>query len=429
MFYGECDKAVCCISKGYEHCGLCPDMPCKKLLDLFNVHELPMNWTSWFRLFQGMKNREQGRFLMSLEDIDLQWFAAEDEGRTEEPSELRLKKAREEGRIAKSQDLTSSLVFLTSLLVLLISAKSILVGCSEVCTFFFNRINYSITTPAFAYIFFRSLLRFVVPITAMGLVVGVISNIVQNKGFLFTTKAIVPKFSKIIPNFGEYFKKSLFSLKGLFNIVKSLGKVAIIIAICFFLLRKNIPDILFTIQNGIIIDSVLIIASVASKMLVIIAVLFVIISIPDYLVNKREFMESMKMTKQEVKQEYKEMEGDPEVKSRLKQAQRQLLQQNMPKAVKESDVVITNPTHFAVSVKYDTSVADSPMITAKGADEIAFQMRRIATENNIPIVENRPLARGLYTDTEVGDIIPDSYLTILATIYSEVLKYNEKSKK
>ncbi len=363
---------------------------------------------------------------MSFEDIDLQWFAAEDEGRTEEPSELKLKKAREEGRIAKSQDLNSALVFLVSLLVLNVCAKNIFLGCTEICTFFFNRINDDINSPSFVYIFFRSLLRFVVPITASGLAVGIIANIVQNKGFVFTPKAILPKFSKIIPNFADYFKKSLFSMKGLFNIAKSLGKVSIIIIICFFLIRKNIPEILFTIQNGAIVDSVLLISSIASKMLFIAAVLFLIISIFDYFVNKREFMESMKMTKYEVKQEYKEMEGDPEVKSRLKQAQKQLLQQNMPKMVKESDVVITNPTHFAVSLKYDIAVADAPTVTAKGADEIAFQMRRIATENNVPIVENRPLARGLYTDTEVGDIIPESYLSVLATIYAEVLKYNSK---
>ena len=128
------------------------------------------------------------------------------------------------------------------------------------------------------------------------------------------------------------------------------------------------------------------------------------------------------MTKYEVKQEYKEMEGDPEVKSRLRQRQREILMQNMPKAVREADVVITNPTHFAVSMKYDRNVSDAPQIIAKGEDEIALQMRRIAKENDVPIVENRPLARGLYTDTEVGDIIPDRYMAVLAQVYAEILK-------
>jgi flagellar biosynthetic protein FlhB len=129
----------------------------------------------------------------------------------------------------------------------------------------------------------------------------------------------------------------------------------------------------------------------------------------------------MKMTKQEVKEEFKELEGDPEVKGRLQQAQRQLLMQNMPKAVAESDVVITNPTHYAVALKYDREVADSPTVTAKGEDNLAFRIREIAKENNIPIVENRPVARGLYTETEVGDIIPESYYRLVAVIYSQIL--------
>ena len=107
---------------------------------------------------------------------------------------------------------------------------------------------------------------------------------------------------------------------------------------------------------------------------------------------------------------------------------RRLLQQNMPKAVREADVVITNPTHFAVSMKYDRAVDDSPKVTAKGQDETALLMRRIAAENNVPIVENRPLARSLYAETEVGDIIPDKYLAVLANIYAEIMKINSKKK-
>ena len=132
------------------------------------------------------------------------------------------------------------------------------------------------------------------------------------------------------------------------------------------------------------------------------------------------------MTKQEVKQEYKEMEGDPEVKSHLENAQRQLLQRNIPKAVAESDVVITNPTHFAVSLKYDSSRFDSPQITAKGADEVAFRIRTIAKENDVPIVENRPLARSLYAETEVGDIIPDKYIKAIVSVYAQIEYINKK---
>jgi flagellar biosynthetic protein FlhB len=140
-------------------------------------------------------------------------------------------------------------------------------------------------------------------------------------------------------------------------------------------------------------------------------------------------MEEMKMTKQEVKEEYKEMEGDPEVKSKLQQMQRQLLSQNVRKAVAESDVVIANPTHFAVALKYDSSTSDSaPIMNAKGEDNQALLIRRIAEENSVPVVENRPVARELYTNVEVGDIIPEVYFTVLAEIYSHLEKFKNMRK-
>mgnify|MGYP003478693516 FL=1 len=134
----------------------------------------------------------------------------------------------------------------------------------------------------------------------------------------------------------------------------------------------------------------------------------------------------MKMTKQEVKEEYKEMEGDPEVKNRLKQMQQQLLANDVRRAVAESDVVITNPTHFAVALKYDQEKTDSPMVNAKGEDNLAQTIKQIAKENDIPIVENRPVARELYTNLKVGDIIPQIYFNVIATIYSQLDKFKNK---
>lgn len=364
---------------------------------------------------------------MNFEDIDLQWFAAEDEGRTEEPSETRLRKAREEGRVAKSSDLNSSLVFFVCLMVLFVLAKRILFECAEVLKYFFNNINENdVKNASFFYIFAEKFAKIVLPIAISGVVVGIISNIVQNQGFLFTTKTIVPKFSKIVPNFAQYFKNTLFSFKGFFNVVKSIFKVSVIIFISYFLIRRDIPVLLMEIQNKSIVQAVFSISRMAGTILVVTAVLFIVIAIPDYFVQKREFMESMKMTKYEAKQEYKEMEGDPEVKSRIRQRAMQMARQNIPRAVREADVVITNPTHFAVSLKYDANVAPAPQVTAKGEDADALNMRRIATENSVPIVENKPMARELYTRTEVGAIIPEDYFLVIAQIYAEVVKFDSK---
>lgn len=365
---------------------------------------------------------------MSAKDLDLQWFAAEDEGRTEEPSEYKLRKARDEGRVPKSQDLTGSLVFLFALVVMIFLSKSILSGCADIMRFFFERCNESqVANPRFAYAFARCFARLVLPVAAAGILAGIIGNIIQNRGFIFTLKPIEPKFNKIVPKFGEYFKNTLFSFKGIFNVVKSIGKVAVICVIAYMIIRRNIPVLIQTIRSGNVLSSLGKIASIASQLLLSVAVVFIAVAIPDYFVQKREFMQSMKMTKYEVKQEYKEMEGDPEIKRRLQDEQRRILTQNVRKAVREADVVITNPTHYAVSMKYDVSVADAPKVTAKGEDSLALQMRQIANENDVPVVENRPLARSLYADTEVGDIIPDKYWQILANIYAEVGKYSSKT--
>lgn len=353
-------------------------------------------------------------------------MAAEDEGRTEEPSEYKLEKARKEGRVAKSQEVSGALILLFTVLVLVFFAKFIFTQLISVLQFYFSRCgnpdlsDKGIVTSAYNF-FFKS----IVPTALIGAIAAIVGNIIQTKGFLFTTKTIEPKFSKIVPKFGEYFKKTIFSGKGLFNIAKSIGKVAIIVAIAYIYIRKDIFDLIQIIDNGNVYGAVVKIAKMAAQLLIIVAVFFLAISIPDYFVQKHDFMEEMKMTKQEQKEEYKEMEGDPFVKNKLQQMQRALLQNNIPKAVSESDVVIANPTHFAVALKYDQEVMDAPQVTAKGEDQLAQTIKRLARENDIPIVEDRPIARTLYTELEIGDIIPQEYIKAIAVIYSHLDKFNQ----
>ena len=351
-------------------------------------------------------------------------MAAEDDGRTEEASEYKIEKARKEGRVAKTQELAGAMVLFFTVLVLVFISKWILGQCVEIMNYYFARTsNPDINDPNLGIAFLNYFLKIVLPTSAVGMVAAFAGNIIQTKGFIFSTKPIQPDFSKIVPKFGEYFKRTMFSAQGLFNIAKSLGKVALICFIAYLLIRSNIWDIVQIISNGNVGMALGKIAWTAAKLLIIVSVLFMAIAIPDYFVQKHEFMERMKMTKQEQKEEFKEMEGDPEVKAKLAQMQKQLLQQNIPKAVKESDVVITNPTHFAVALKYDPdSGLNGPMVKAKGEDEDAFYIKRIAQENDIPVVEDKPVARGLYADAEVGMVIPENYFTIIATIYSHILK-------
>ncbi len=354
-------------------------------------------------------------------------MAAEDEGRTEEPSEYKLEKARKEGRVAKSTEVSGALVLLLCVVTLIFLSKWLLNQVISSFVYFFSRTGSgNMGTYSMVSYFMTTVVKCMLPVSLVGVVGGILGNIIQTRGFVFSFKPIEPKFSKIIPKFGEYFKKTIFSGKGLFNVAKSVGKVAIIIIIAFIYIRKDIFVIIDIIDNGDAYGALAKVAKMAAQLLIIVAILFLAISIPDYFVQKRDFMEEMKMTKQEQKEEYKEMEGDPEVKSRLRQMQQQLLKQNIPKAVAESDVVVTNPTHYAVALKWDDKVSDSPMVNAKGVDEVAQTIKRLARENDIPLVENRPVARGLYTEVEVGDIIPVEYYKAIALIYSHLDKFKVK---
>ena len=354
-------------------------------------------------------------------------MAAEDEGRTEQPSEYKLEKARKEGRVAKSQEISGALVLLLCVVTIVFLSKWLFSEIITIFKFYFTQCStYDIRNPAFLPAFFDVFIKCVLPLGLISAVAAVAGNIIQTRGFIFSLKPIEPKFSKIVPKFGEYFKKTIFSAKGLFNIAKSFGKVAVICFVGYLYIKKDLFVLIDIIDNGNVAGALGQVAKMAAQILITVAVIFLAISIPDYFIQRHDFMEEMKMTKQEVKEEYKEMEGDPEVKSKLQQMQRQLLSQNVRKAVAESDVVIANPTHFAVALKYDVEAADSPpMVNAKG-DNMAQTIKRLARENDIPIVENRPVARELYTNVEVGDIIPDKYFNILAVIYSHLEKFKNK---
>lgn len=359
--------------------------------------------------------------------FDLQWFAsAEEEGRTEEPSEHKLRKAREEGRVAKSTEINGALVLLLPVIAIIILAPWIFNSCVEIIKFYFDRcVSSELTDSALVDAFYNYFIKLVLPIGLTAMVAGVVGNIVQTKGFLFSTKPIEPKFSKILPKFGQYFKKTIFSMEGAFNVFKSLFKVVILFVASYIIISSDLETLL-SMMNVSLWSGVCYIAKMAAKILLVAAVVFLGVAIPDYFVQKKQFMESMKMTKQEVKQEYKDMEGDPLVKSRLRQQMRNLLYQNLPKAVSEADVVITNPTHYAVAVKYDKNVMQAPIVNAKGEDEIAMRIKSLAKENNVEIVENKLLARELYTKVEIGDIIPEEYLQAMAIILAKVYKLKGK---
>jgi flagellar biosynthetic protein FlhB len=360
--------------------------------------------------------------------MDLQWFAAEDEGRTEEPSEYKIRKAREEGRVAKSQELTGALILLLPALAILFLAPLMLRTCVEMIRFFFSRVTELDPTKdrIIVQAFFSYFIRLALPIAAVSMAAAIFANVVQT-GLLFTTKPLVPNFSKIIPRFGRYFQRTLFSMEGLFNFAKSVVKMAIIGMVAFFLIRSQIRE-LANLQTAELWQAVRLIASLAARMLIISALLLLVLSIPDFLFQRWQYRESLKMTKEEVKEERKMYEGDPHIKSRLRQRMRELLTRDMLINVPKADVVITNPTHYAVALEYHPGW-DAPRVSAKGADGVALRIRELAKANSVPLVEHKPLARALYAELEVGDFIPERYWEAIVIIWKGVYKINEERRR
>jgi flagellar biosynthetic protein FlhB len=373
--------------------------------------------------------RGSGDTLSAALAIDLQWFAAEDEGRTEEPSELKIRRAREEeGRVAKSQELIGALVLLFPALALVFFGPSMLRTCVEMLRFFFTRSTEldPVGDRLVAQLFFRYIIRLALPVVSVGMLAGILSNLVQT-GFIFTTKPLVPNFSRVLPHFGQYFQRTLFSVEGLFNFFKSIFKMSIIGAVAYFLIRSDL-DKLLSLESVNLWTGISAIASLALRMLIISALLLLVLSIPDYMFRRWRHLEDLRMSREEVKEERRQYEGDPYVRSRIRARMRQMMSQNMAANVAKADVVITNPTHFAVALEYRPPM-QAPQVTARGEDETALLIRRIARDKGVPLVENRPLARALYAETEVGDFIPLAYYKVVAAILGKVMGINEERRR
>ncbi len=354
--------------------------------------------------------------------IDLQWFAAEDEGRTEDPTEQKIRKAREDGKVAKSSEFTSALVLLFPIITLGILGTYILGTLLDMMKFFFSLSNEidltrdSRIVPAF----FHYFLRVTVPIFAVAVVSAILGNVLQI-GFLFSAKPITPDLNKIAPKFGKFFKRAFLSGEAAFNMGKSIFKIIIIGLISFLNIRANVDDIALLTSSTFWV-SFQTVAGVAFAILVEAAVALLILAIPDYIFQRHQHRQSLKMTKQEVKEERRMSEGDPLVRSRLRERMRELLTRNMIQNVPRADVVVTNPTHYAIALEWNRSLMEAPVVLAKGMDNIALKIREVAEENEIPCMENKPLARALYAEVEIGDVIPEKYYEVMALVLAEVYK-------
>jgi flagellar biosynthetic protein FlhB len=296
--------------------------------------------------------------------------------------------------------------------------------CVEMVRFYFLRVTEldPVKDRIIVLVFFRYLARLALPILAVAVVSALFSNIVQ-VGLLFTTKPITPDFTRVLPKVGQFFTR-IFSIDGLFNFGKSLAKMLIIGGVSFALIYSE-KDKLLNLQKAGLWTGLTAVSSLAIRMLLISALLMLIVSIVDYFFQRWRFRKRHQMSREEKKEEFKMHEADPMIQSRIRSRFRELLKQNLAVMVPRADVVITNPTHLAVALQYDQRSMDGPMVIAMGEDEIASRIRKIAEDNEVPLVEDKPLARTLYSETKVGDIIPMKYWNAVALVLSKVWRLNE----
>ncbi|MEA3423158.1 MAG: flagellar biosynthesis protein FlhB [Bacillota bacterium] len=348
------------------------------------------------------------------------YFATEE--KTEDPTPKKIKDARKKGQVAKSADLNSAIILLIIVILTLFSGEK---AFEDLYLFLYrslSNINLDVANNGIRGMFSYNVYYFfsITAIVFMAVMLGgIIANLVQS-GFLFTLDPLKPNFKKLNPIEGF---KNQFSKKSIFNLIKTLFKLFLIGYVAYAFIRDNIFNIYnLTNINIAQIYSYMkdLIVALVSK----IAIVLLSLGVIDLVFQKYDHKKNLRMTKHEIKEEMKQMEGDPLIKSQRKQKQRQLAMSRMMEDVPKADVVITNPTHIAVAVKYEEGVDEAPMVMAMGADNVAMKIREIAKENDIPIMENKPLARMLFKKAKVGKEIPIDLYKAVAEILAAIYKMN-----
>lgn len=350
-------------------------------------------------------------------------FAADD--KTEEATPKKKSEARKKGQIAKSKDVGVAITMAACTLVILIVSGIIIASLKEYMQVslqsgILQNIDKSTIVAINVNVILKivlNVLPFVVPI----MIAGVAASIAQS-GFMLTGEPLKPSFSKLNPIKGF---KNIFSMKSLADLVKNLIVVTIVGFIGYKYVKDNYESIL-QISNIYLPSLGIEILKIILGIFMQITILLIIIGAIDYIIQLKLYNKDIKMSKHEVKEEYKQMEGDPQVKSKIKQKQKEMASRRMMSSVADATVIITNPTHLAVAIKYEDGVNESPKVVAKGAELVALKIKEIAKENEVPIMENKPLARLIYDQVEIGDEIPQDMFQAVAEILAMVYKLKKK---
>ncbi|MFT6630541.1 MAG: flagellar biosynthetic protein FlhB [Bacteriovoracaceae bacterium] len=347
--------------------------------------------------------------------------------KSEEPSQHRIDEARKKGDVASSKELNSVLILTGAFSVLVLSSLYIFEVMTEYMEWIYGLdITRAYTEEMGARIFKESFIavgKAIGPVFATSALLGFLAQVSQ-VGFLYAPEALALKFDRINPQNGL---KKIFSKKALAEVVKALFKFSIVLCITYFVLSENMTSFIGFLHveaaESFSYGKVFAFKLASSIMLGLLGV-----AIADFFWEKYSYTEKLRMTKQQVKEESKEKDGNPEVKQKIRAIQREMAQKRMIADVPKADVIITNPTHISIMVKYDGLTMVAPQVIGKGQDHMALTIREIAKEHNIPIVENVPLARALYKTVKVGEGVPRSLYKAVAEILAFVYKVRKNKK-
>lgn len=368
------------------------------------------------------KNNYESKFYIK---INLSFFEAGD--KTEAPTPRRIKKAREEGQVAQSKEIQTAVIILASFYCLKIFSKFIYEKCLNVLYENINLIsdidNIFTKDYMIKYIshVFLGVIIICIPIFSVCLIVGLVANLIQ-VGWNPTVKPLMPKFDKFNPINGL---KKIFSMKSIIEFLKSLLVLGVISLAIYNCLKGELNQI----QSIMIMDlmpAMVYIGNLCIKIGTTVGYYFIVIAVLDFSYERYSHFKRLKMTKQEIKDEYKQADGDPLIKGQIRQKMREISMRRMMQEVPNADVVITNPTHYAVAIRYDKAKNPVPVVVAKGVDHVARRIKEIAAENNVEMVENRPLARELYKTVDIGKAIPQELYAAVAEVLAFVYKLKNK---
>lgn len=346
---------------------------------------------------------------------------AEGQEKTEQPTPRKLQEARKKGQVAKSRDLSSAVVLMGAVGIFYAISQNVISSMERHLVWYFtNCVDFGLPAERTYWVLVQSIWAVCIafaPLFLVTIAVAVLSNVMQS-GFLLSTQALAARLDRINPL--EGFKK-IFSVNSLFELVKTILKVIVVGVVVYLVAKKYIPQLLLVYFKNPsqamleVLNIVLVVAAAGGGA-------YLLLAVGDFYYQRYSFMKSMRMSKQEVKDEYKNTEGDPQIKGWMRRRQREVVMNRIRQEVPRATVVVTNPIHYAVALRYEEGVTAAPVLVAKGAGDIALRLKTIAKENGVPVVENPPLARALFRQVDIGREIPVELYQAVAEVLAMVFR-------